>query len=85
MSYTPTAGNFCEKKKMVEKTFSQRKLSQRNFHRENFHGLFAGATKDTTPLNVVEKTLVNSHKTLKFAKVFSLKSFPLYSNIRIEM
>ena len=26
----------------------------------------------------VEKTLANSHKTTKFAKVFSLESFPLY-------
>jgi len=35
--------------------------------------------KDTVPPNFVEKTVVNSHKTAKFAKVFSLKSFPLYS------
>ena len=33
---------------------------------------------DTTPPKFAEKTLVSSHKTLKFAKVFSLKSFPLY-------
>ena len=30
-------------------------------------------------LNFTEKTFANSHKTAKFAKVFSLKSFPLYS------
>ena len=35
--------------------------------------------KDTTSPNLAEKTFVNSHKTLKLAKVFSLKSFPLYS------
>ena len=34
--------------------------------------------KDTTPPNFMEKSFMNSHKTLKFAKVFSLKSFPLY-------
>ena len=32
-----------------------------------------------TPPNFAEKTFANSHKTLKLAKVFSLKSFPLYS------
>ena len=30
------------------------------------------------PPNFVEKNFTNSHKTLKFTKVFSLKSFPLY-------
>ena len=43
------------------------------FHRENFHGLFAGC-----PQISWEKTFANSHKTSKFAKVFSLESFPLY-------
>ena len=28
--------------------------------------------------NFVEKTFANSHKIVKFAKVFSLESFPLY-------
>ena len=46
---------------------------------ENFRGLLTFAVpKDATPQNFVEKTCVNSHKTTKFAKVFSLKSFPLY-------
>ena len=46
---------------------------------ENFRGLLTFAMpKDATPQNFVEKTCVNSHKTTKFAKVFSLKSFPLY-------
>ena len=31
-----------------------------------------------TPQNFAEKTFVNSHKTTKFEKVFSLESFPLY-------
>ena len=30
------------------------------------------------PHNFVEKTFVDGSQTLKFAKVFSLKSFPLY-------
>jgi len=33
--------------------------------------------------NFAKKLFTNSHKTLKFAKVFSLKSFPLYG-IRTE-
>ena len=34
--------------------------------------------KDTMLPNFTEKTFANSHKTAKFAKVFSLESFPLY-------
>ena len=34
----------------------------------------------THTLNFAEKTFANSYKTSKFVKVFSLKSFPLYSN-----
>ena len=30
------------------------------------------------PPNFVEKTFMNNHKTVKFMKVFSLESFPLY-------
>ena len=49
---------------------------------ENFRGLLTFAMpKDATPQNFVEKTCVNSHKTTKFVKVFSLKSFPLYSMV----
>ena len=36
------------------------------------------ALKDATPSNFAEKTFANSYKTAKFAKVFSLESFPLY-------
>ena len=50
-----------------------------DFHRENFHGLLACAVpKDATPPNFVDKTFANSHKTVEFAKVSSLESFPLY-------
>ena len=31
--------------------------------------------------NFVEKTFTDSHKTVKFAEVFSLKSFPLYGTL----
>ena len=34
--------------------------------------------KDATVPNFVEKAFAISHKTLKFAKVFSLESFLLY-------
>ena len=47
-----------------------------DFHKENFCSLVL--PKDTTPPNFVEKTFTNSHKTLKFAKVFSLETFSLY-------
>ena len=64
--------------------FQERKLLQigekDDFWGEKFHKLLACATqKDTTPPNFVEKTFTNSHKTAKFVKVFSLKSFPLYT------
>ena len=65
--------------------FQGRKLSRigekYNFRGENFHRvLTCAALKDTTPPNFAEKTFVNSHKTAKFAKVFSLESFLLYSS-----
>ena len=49
--------------------FLRRKLSQI---------LTRAAPKDATSPNFIEKTFANSHKTLKFAQVFSLESFPLY-------
>ena len=36
--------------------------------------------KNAMPPNFTEKTFANSHKTSKFAKVFSLESFPLYGS-----
>ena len=52
------------------------------FERENFHGLLAfAAPKDAMLPNFEKKTFVNSHKTAKFAKVFSLESFPLYGSV----
>ena len=60
-----------------EKTFAQ--LVKYDC-RENFRGLLAFAVgKDATPPNFVEKTFAYSNKTAKFAKVFSLESFLLYS------
>ena len=50
-----------------------------NFCGENFRGLLAFAVPtDAMPPNFTEKTFANSHKTVKFVKVFSLESFPLY-------
>ena len=34
--------------------------------------------KDATPPNFAAKTFTNSHKTVKFVKVFSLECFPLH-------
>ena len=60
-----------------EKTFAnwwKRQFSWRKLSRN----ACCAAPKDTTPPNFAEKNFVNSHKTAKFAKVFSLESFPLY-------
>jgi len=63
--------------------FRGRKLSRigekYDFHGENFSQIARFATrKDAIPPNFAEKTFANSHKTVKFTKVFSLESFPLY-------
>ena len=59
-----------------EKTFAR--ISEKyDFCGENFHRLLTFAVpKDTPPQNFAEKMFTNSHKTVKFAKVFSLESFP---------
>ena len=65
--------------------FRGRKLLQigekYDFRGENFCGLlvFAAPNNVTSP-NFVMKTFANSHKTMKFVKVCSLESFPLYSS-----
>ena len=57
-----------------------------NFRRENFLRLLTFAVpKDAMPPNFAEKTFVNSHKTVKFVKVFSLKCFPLYSILCMQV
>ena len=68
----------------IAENFRGRKLSRisekYDFRGENFCGLLVSAApKDATPPNFAEKTFANRHKTTKFAKVFSLESFPLYS------
>ena len=51
--------------------------------RRNFRRLLAfAAPKHTMAPNFPDKTFANSHKTTKFMKVFSLKSFPLYGSMR---
>ena len=37
--------------------------------------------KDSTPPNFVEKIFTNNYQTAKFAKVFSLETFPLYGTL----
>ena len=48
-----------------------------DFGGESFCGLFAGDLRDAMSPNFAEKTFTNSHKTLKFSQVSSLKSFLL--------
>ena len=48
---------------------------------ETFTNCLLVPLKDATPLNFTEKTSANSHKTSKFAQVFSLESFPLYGRL----
>ena len=56
-----------------------------NFRKENFCRLLTFAVPNyATPPNCTEKTFAYSHKTARFAKVFSLKSFPLYCIDREE-
>ena len=51
------------------------------FEGENFRRLLACAVpKDATPPNFAEKTFANSHKSVKFVKVLSLK-FPAISAV----
>ena len=73
---------------VLRKTFAGEKLVEKifhgeNFHRENFHGLLVDATKRCHTPKCRGETFANSHKTSKFAEVFSLESFPLYGNIHI--
>ena len=63
--------------------FGGRKLSRigekYDFRGKNFCRLLTfAAPKDTMPPNFAENTFANSHKTARFAKVFSLESFPPY-------
>ena len=48
------------------------------FAEKTFADCSLAVPKDTTPPNFTEKMFADSHKTVKFAKVFSLESFLLY-------
>ena len=53
--------------------------------RKYFCGVLAfSVPKDAMLPNLAEKTFMNTQKTAKFAKVLSLKSFPLYACLHIE-
>ena len=63
--------------------FRGRKLSRiggkMEFRGENFRGLLASTAYCRPSLQTIaEKTFAERHKTAKFAKVYSLESFPLY-------
>ena len=51
-----------------------------DFRGENFCGLLVFAVPNVTSPNFAKKNFANSHKTMKFVKVCSLESFPLYSS-----
>ena len=54
-----------------EKTFAKY-----DFYGENFCGILTFAVpKDITPPNFMKRNFANSHKTAKFAEVFSLEGF----------
>ena len=63
-----------------EKTFVT--IKKYDFRRENFHGLLTFTMPiDFMFRNFAEKSFTNSHKSVKFAKVFSLECFPLYGSV----
>ena len=41
--------------------------------------------KEATSPNFAEKTFMNSHKTTKFAEVFSLETFSLYGTLSMKI
>ena len=68
------------RKLLREKTFANNWWKY-DFRGENLCGLLTFAVpKDTTP-RICGETFAYSHKTAKFAQVFSLKSFPLYGMV----
>ena len=67
----------------IARNFWGRKLSRigekYDSRRKYFCGVLAfSVPKDAMLPNLAEKTFMNTQKTVKFAKVLSLKSFPLY-------
>ena len=68
----PYSGKLSRESELVKIRFLRRKLSRT--------ARFCRAKGCHAP-NFAEKTFVCSHKTAKFAKVFSLESFPLYGSL----
>ena len=63
----------------ILQTYSGKLSREKTFEEENFRGLSLCRAKGHHTPNFVEKTFRNSHKTAKFAKVFSLeKYFQIY-------
>ena len=58
-------------KLLWEKTFA--KWWKKNFAEKTFADYLLMPPKDATPPNFMEKNFANSHKTMKFVKVFSSK------------
>ena len=68
------AGNFCGRKLSRIKIFAEKTFAHSSLV----------PPKDTMAPSFVKKTFTNSHKTLKFVKIFPLESFPLHSNTEGE-
>ena len=70
----------------VARNFHRRKLSRiggnKTFVKKSFADCPLVPPNNAMPPNFAEKTFMNSHKISKLAKVFSLKSFPLYGTYR---
>ena len=65
------AGNFRGKKLL--------QIGEKIFTKRTFVDCSLVPPKDAMPQNLAKMTFINSYKTSKFAKVFALKGFPLYS------
>ena len=69
---------------LLQTTWTDFLVKNTIFRGKNFRGLLTfAAPKDAMPPNFVEKTFADSHKSVKFAKVFSLESFLLYDIINL--
>ena len=55
------------------------------FRGENFLHVLLACTAYCAPSlqTIAQKTIIDTHKTAKFVKVFSLESFPLYGTRRV--
>ena len=58
-------------------------MEKKVFTEQTFTDCSLMPPKNATPPNFVKKTFMDTHKTTKFTKNFSLESFPLYGTVAI--